>query len=89
MCIRSDTIPACDRQTDGRTDRIAVASTALAMQALRRAVKTKFEGRKKQYCNALPSSSLLVQKLSYIGDPFSISRLTVLILLTALSNNCI
>jgi len=29
-----------DRQTDGRTDGIAVASTALAMPALRRAVKT-------------------------------------------------
>jgi len=28
-------MPACDRRTDG----IAVASTALAMQALRRAVK--------------------------------------------------
>jgi len=30
-----------DRQTDRRTDGIAVANTALAMQALRRAVKTK------------------------------------------------
>jgi len=43
-CRRFDTIPACDgqrdRQTDGRTDGIAVASTALAMLALRRAVKT-------------------------------------------------
>jgi len=29
-----------DRQTDGQTDGIAVASTALAMRALRRAVKT-------------------------------------------------
>jgi len=28
-----------DRQTDGQTDGIAVASTALAMRALRRAVK--------------------------------------------------
>jgi len=37
MCSRFDTIPACaDRQTDGWTDGIAVASTALAM---RRAVK--------------------------------------------------
>ena len=35
-CSRFDTIPACGRQTDGRTDGIAVASTALAM---RRAVK--------------------------------------------------
>ena len=38
------TIPACDRwtdrQTDGRTDGIAVANTALAMRALRRAVIT-------------------------------------------------
>jgi len=29
-----------DRQTDGQTDEIAIASTALAMRALRRAVKT-------------------------------------------------
>jgi len=28
-----------DRQTDGQTDGIAVATTALAMRALRRAVK--------------------------------------------------
>jgi len=33
-CRRYDTIPACDGQTDG----IAVANTALAMRALRRAV---------------------------------------------------
>ena len=36
------TIPACDRWTDRHTDRqdgIAIATTALAMQALRRAVK--------------------------------------------------
>jgi len=38
-CSRFDTIPACDRQTDGQTDGIAVASTALAMRALRRADK--------------------------------------------------
>ena len=38
-CRRFDTIPACDGQTDGRTDGIAVANTALAMRALRRAVK--------------------------------------------------
>ena len=37
MCSRFDTIPACDRQTDRRTDGVAVASTALAMRALRRA----------------------------------------------------
>jgi len=38
MCRRFDTIPACDRQTDRRTDGtdgIAVANTALAMRALR------------------------------------------------------
>ena len=35
-CSRFDTIPAWDRQTDG----IAIASTALTMRALRRAVKT-------------------------------------------------
>jgi len=32
-------LEACDGQTDGRTDGIAVANTALAMRALRRAVK--------------------------------------------------
>ena len=38
-CSRFETIPACDRQTDGQqTDGIAVASTALAMPAVRRAV---------------------------------------------------
>jgi len=40
MCSSFDTIPACDRQTDGRTDGIAIASTALAMRALQCAVKT-------------------------------------------------
>ena len=45
---RFDTIPACaDGRTDGQADRqtdgIAVASTALAMRALRRAVKTRRE----------------------------------------------
>ena len=39
MCRRLDTIPACDRQTDGQTDGNATASTALAIRALRRAVK--------------------------------------------------
>jgi len=38
-----DTIPACDRRTygwtDGQTDGTAVVTTALAMRALRRAVK--------------------------------------------------
>ena len=38
-CRRFDTIPACDRQTDrradGQTDGIAVASTALAMPAVK------------------------------------------------------
>jgi len=40
-CRRFDTIPACDGQRDG----IAVASTALAMRALRHAVKTKLYSR--------------------------------------------
>jgi len=44
MCRRFDTTPVCDRRTDGQsnaqTDGIAVVSTALAMRALRRAVKT-------------------------------------------------
>ena len=43
MCCRFDTIPVCDRRTDrwtdGQTDGIAISSTALAMRALRRAVK--------------------------------------------------
>ena len=39
-CRRFDTIPACDGRTDGQTDGIAIASTALAMRALRGAVKT-------------------------------------------------
>jgi len=34
-CRRFDTVPACDGQTDGQTDRIAVANTALAVRALR------------------------------------------------------
>ena len=38
-CRRFDTIPACARRTDGQTDGTAIASTALAMPALRRAVK--------------------------------------------------
>jgi len=45
MCRRFDTIPACDRRTEGQTNRqtdgIAVASTALVTPALRRAVKTR------------------------------------------------
>jgi len=40
-CRRFDAIPACDRRTDGQTDIIAIASTALAMRALRRAVKMR------------------------------------------------
>ena len=45
FCYRFDTIPACDGQTDGqtRTDGIAIANTALAMRALRRAVKTQHD----------------------------------------------
>jgi len=41
MNLFFDTIPACDRQTVGQTDGIAipVAITALAMQALWRTVK--------------------------------------------------
>jgi len=47
MCSRFDIIPAYDRQTDRRTyggtdktDGIAIDSTALAMRALRHALKT-------------------------------------------------
>jgi len=50
MCRRFDTIPECDRWTEGRmdgqTDGIAVASTALAIRALQRAVKTTMIIRK-------------------------------------------
>jgi len=38
---RFDTIPACGGRTDGQTHGIAVASTAFAMRALRRAVRRK------------------------------------------------
>jgi len=38
-CRRFDTIPACVRRTDEQTDEIAIASIALAMRALQRAVK--------------------------------------------------
>ena len=44
MCRRFDTIPACD----GRTDGIAIANTALAMRALRRAVKSHRQRQKKE-----------------------------------------
>jgi len=44
-CRRFDTISAwvgrTDGRTDGQTDGIAVASTALAMRALQRAVETE------------------------------------------------
>jgi len=59
MCCRFDTIPACDgrtdRQTNGQTDGIAIASTALAMRALRRAVKTlkRPKNTKKPYSGQL------------------------------------
>jgi len=47
MWSRFDTILACDRQkdgqTDGQTDRIAVARTALAMRALWRAAKNEIQ----------------------------------------------
>ena len=44
-CSRFDTIPACDRRRDRQTDGIVVASTALAMRALRRAVKRRVQDR--------------------------------------------
>jgi len=47
MCHRFDTKPARDRQADrrmdGQTNGIAVASTALAMRALQRAVKITYQ----------------------------------------------
>jgi len=52
-CSHFDTIPACDRRTEG----IAIASTALAMRALRRAVKScgtqaQLRGGIGRLCNA-------------------------------------
>jgi len=38
--LRAVVLTQCRRVTDGQTDEIAIASTALAMRALRRAVKT-------------------------------------------------
>ena len=66
MCRRFDTIPACvrrtDRRTDGQTGRqtdgIAVASTALAMRALRRAVKND---------NDRGAGAILATKRHYAG----------------------
>jgi len=43
-CRRFDKIPACDGRKDGQTDGIAIASTALAMRALRCAVKKLISG---------------------------------------------
>ena len=41
MCIRLDTIPECDRQTDGRTDRrICHKSIALCMHCMHSAIRT-------------------------------------------------
>ena len=40
ILLRFDKIPECDGRTDRRTDGYAVAYTALAKLALRRAVKT-------------------------------------------------
>ena len=61
---RFDTIPACgrqtDRRTDGQTDGIAVASTALAMRALWRAVK--MTGRKQclwRHLKCFPENQVL------------------------------
>ena len=50
-----DTIPACDRRTDRQTDGIAVASTTLAMRALRRTVKMSLYAGT-AYTHILPSA---------------------------------
>jgi len=44
--LRAVVLTQYRRVTDGQTDRIAIASTALAMRALRRAVKTEILRRK-------------------------------------------
>ena len=54
-CIRAVVLTQYRRVTDGRTDAIAVANTALAMRALRRAVK----------------SSIMANSMSYTGFPTS------------------
>jgi len=59
------TIPACDGQTDRQTDGIAVASTALAMRALRRAVKKVEERRKKDKTTGQKS----IVRIWYAGRP--------------------
>ena len=72
MCRRFDTIPACDRQTDGRTDGqtdgIAVASTALAMRALRCAVKTVEHRRSDSRSLLVAITSRLVDVLAIISN---------------------
>jgi len=40
---------ACDRETDRQTDGIAIASTALAMQALQRTVQRENEVKNTSY----------------------------------------
>jgi len=67
-CRRFDTIPACERQTDRQTDRrdgIAVASTALAMRALRPAVKTVRLCYRTVVCPVCPALSVT---LMYCGQ---------------------
>jgi len=44
LCSRFDTIPACDKRTDRQTDGNAITSTALAVRALRSAVKSIRQG---------------------------------------------
>jgi len=56
-----------DRRTDGQTDRIAIASTALAMRALRRAVKSRMCADKKSSRRyVLVSSEEQVTKRSHL-----------------------
>ena len=48
-----------DRLTDGQTDGIAIASTALAMRALRRAVKTCRSGLVRDFAECWPIFKIL------------------------------
>jgi len=62
-CRRFDTIPACDGLTDGQTDGIAVASTALVT---RRAVKSRPDVQKSLFCSLiLRAEQNITKKLTF------------------------
>jgi len=65
MCSRFDVVPACGRQTDGQTDGIAIASTALAMRALRRAEKTVNDSKRSSSTGWCLARLLSVHSMAY------------------------